>query len=113
MISTELKETFDRIVDAFLFLDKNGDGKLNKKDVDKSLNEFYPWEKSPGAGNIWKNPFSIDCFPSIHFFFFVFKFLAVIVNFLLISRCNLCKTMQWRWTRTGMGRSASENFSLL
>ncbi|XP_044498196.1 probable calcium-binding protein CML22 isoform X2 [Mangifera indica] len=53
--STELKETFDRIVDAFLFLDKNGDGKLNKKDVDKSLNEFYPWEKSPG--NISKNPF--------------------------------------------------------
>ncbi|KAJ0093152.1 hypothetical protein Patl1_25987 [Pistacia atlantica] len=55
VISKELKETFDRIVDAFLFLDKNGDGKLNKKDVDKSLNEFYPWEKSPG--NILKNPF--------------------------------------------------------
>lgn len=70
MGSTELKETFDRIVDAFLFLDKNGDGKLNKKDVDKSLNEFYPWEKSPG--NISKNPFSIDCFPSMLSFFFRF-----------------------------------------
>ncbi|KDP39372.1 hypothetical protein JCGZ_01129 [Jatropha curcas] len=45
--SRELEATFDTIVEAFLFLDKNGDGKLNKKDVLKALNEASPWEKSP------------------------------------------------------------------
>lgn len=45
--SPQLKATFDVIIEAFLFLDKNGDGKLNKKDMAKSLNEDSPWEKSP------------------------------------------------------------------
>ncbi|KAJ0034713.1 hypothetical protein Pint_25414 [Pistacia integerrima] len=53
--SPELKATFDTIVDAFLFLDKNGDGKLNKKDMLKSLNESYPREKSPA--HVTKNRF--------------------------------------------------------
>ncbi|KAJ9154017.1 hypothetical protein P3X46_027397 [Hevea brasiliensis] len=47
MGSPELEATFDTLVEAFLFLDKNGDGKLNKKDVLKALNEDSPWEKSP------------------------------------------------------------------
>ncbi|KAL5781433.1 hypothetical protein ACOSP7_006462 [Xanthoceras sorbifolium] len=45
--SPQLEATFDAIVEAFLFLDKNGDGKLNKEDMIKSLNESSPWEKSP------------------------------------------------------------------
>ncbi|OAY28255.1 probable calcium-binding protein CML22 isoform X1 [Manihot esculenta] len=47
MGSPELEATFDTLVEAFLFLDKNGDGKLNKKDVLKALDEESPWEKSP------------------------------------------------------------------
>ncbi|XP_021911342.1 probable calcium-binding protein CML22, partial [Carica papaya] len=47
MGSPELEATFDTIVNVFLFLDKNGDGKLNKKDMIKALNEACPWEKSP------------------------------------------------------------------
>lgn len=47
MGSPELKATFDTIIEAFLFLDKNGDGKLNKKDMIKAMNEDFPMEKSP------------------------------------------------------------------
>ncbi|KAL3506391.1 hypothetical protein ACH5RR_031773 [Cinchona calisaya] len=47
MLSPQLEATFNTIIEAFLFLDKNGDGKLNKKDVVKALNEASPWEKSP------------------------------------------------------------------
>lgn len=47
MGSPELEATFDTIVKAFLFLDKNGAGKLNKKDMIKALNEDSPREKSP------------------------------------------------------------------
>lgn len=47
MGSPELKATFDTIIEAFLFLDKNGDGKLNKKDMIKAMNEDDPMEKSP------------------------------------------------------------------
>ncbi|XVE81372.1 hypothetical protein DITRI_Ditri15bG0058200 [Diplodiscus trichospermus] len=47
MDSPQLEATFDTIVEAFVFLDKNGDGKLNKKDMMKALNEASPWERSP------------------------------------------------------------------
>ncbi|CAK9165518.1 unnamed protein product [Ilex paraguariensis] len=47
MGSPQLEATFDAIIEAFLFLDKNGDGKLNKKDMMKALNEASPREKSP------------------------------------------------------------------
>lgn len=47
MGSPELKATFDSIIDAFLFLDKNGDGKLDKKDIVKSMNDDFAKEKSP------------------------------------------------------------------
>ncbi|PHT61314.1 putative calcium-binding protein CML22 [Capsicum annuum] len=45
--SPELEATFNTIVEAFLFLDKGGDGKLHKKDVIKVLNDECPSEKSP------------------------------------------------------------------
>ncbi|KAI3823103.1 hypothetical protein L1987_04530 [Smallanthus sonchifolius] len=45
--SPKLKATFDTIIEAFLFLDKNGDGKLNKKDMIKAMNADIPMEKSP------------------------------------------------------------------
>lgn len=60
MGSPELEATFDTLVEAFLFLDKNGDGKLNKKDVLKALDEESPWEKSPA--HISKSRFSIKSF---------------------------------------------------
>ncbi|XP_054806053.1 probable calcium-binding protein CML22 [Prosopis cineraria] len=44
---TQLGKIFNTIVEVFLFLDKNGDGKLNKKDVVKTLNETYSRERSP------------------------------------------------------------------
>lgn len=47
VLSPELQATFNTIIEVFLFLDKNGDGKLHKKDVVKALNEDSPWEKSP------------------------------------------------------------------
>ncbi|KAK9288456.1 hypothetical protein L1049_016913 [Liquidambar formosana] len=47
MGSPQLEATFDTIVEAFLFLDKNGDGKLNKNDMVRALNEASPFEKSP------------------------------------------------------------------
>ncbi|KAL7618184.1 hypothetical protein Lser_V15G02752 [Lactuca serriola] len=45
--SPVLKATFDTIIEAFLFLDKNGDGKLNKKDISKAMNDHFPLEKAP------------------------------------------------------------------
>ncbi|GLT68620.1 hypothetical protein SLA2020_408310 [Shorea laevis] len=45
--SPNIEATFNTIVEAFLFLDKNGDGKLNKQDMIKALNDYSPWEKSP------------------------------------------------------------------
>lgn len=47
MGSPQLKSTFDAIIEAFMFLDKNGDGKLNKKDMAKSMNDASHLEKSP------------------------------------------------------------------
>ena len=57
MYSPQLEATFDAIVEAFLFLDKNGDGKLNKKDMIKALNEASPWERSPA--HVTRTRFSI------------------------------------------------------
>ncbi|XP_043722391.1 probable calcium-binding protein CML22 [Telopea speciosissima] len=48
MGSQQLDATFDTIVQAFLFLDKNGDGKVNKNDMVRALNEGSHQEKSPG-----------------------------------------------------------------
>ncbi|XP_030462982.1 probable calcium-binding protein CML22 [Syzygium oleosum] len=45
--SPSVEATFDTIIEAFLFLDKDGDGKLKKKDVFKALNEASPRERSP------------------------------------------------------------------
>ncbi|XP_058093634.1 probable calcium-binding protein CML22 isoform X2 [Magnolia sinica] len=43
----QLEATFDTIVEAFLFLDNNRDGKLNKNDMVRALNGASPLEKSP------------------------------------------------------------------
>lgn len=45
--SPQLKATFDAIIEAFLFFDKNGDGKLNKKDMINALNDDSQFERSP------------------------------------------------------------------
>ncbi|KAH0994189.1 hypothetical protein GBA52_005672 [Prunus armeniaca] len=45
--SPQLEATFDTLIEVFSFLDKNGDGKLNKTDMVKALNEASPLEKSP------------------------------------------------------------------
>ncbi|CAL5395057.1 unnamed protein product [Camellia sinensis] len=47
MGSPQIEATFDTIIEAFLFLDKNGDGKLNKNDMVKALNGDSPLEISP------------------------------------------------------------------
>lgn len=47
MSSPQLKTTFDAIIEAFMFLDKNGDGKLNKKDMVKAMNDASHLERSP------------------------------------------------------------------
>ncbi|KAF9606791.1 hypothetical protein IFM89_028167 [Coptis chinensis] len=43
-MGSELEATFNTIVEAFLFFDKNGDGKLNRKEMVKAMNEASPWE---------------------------------------------------------------------
>ncbi|KAG2721111.1 hypothetical protein I3760_02G066300 [Carya illinoinensis] len=45
--SPQLEATFDTVIEVFLFLDKNGNGKLNKNDMVKALNDASPREKSP------------------------------------------------------------------
>lgn len=56
--SPQLEATFDTVIEVFSFLDKNGDGKLNKTEVVKALNEASPREKSPA--HVSRNRFSID-----------------------------------------------------
>nr|XP_043609586.1 probable calcium-binding protein CML22 isoform X2 [Erigeron canadensis] len=81
MGSLELKATFDSIIEAFLYLDKNGDGKLDKKDMIQAMNDDFRKEKSPT--HITMNRFS---------------------NY-LTSTTKLYK----RWTGIRMGKSGSEN----
>lgn len=45
--SRELEGTFKLLVEAFVFLDKNGDGMLERKDFVVALNEAPSKEKSP------------------------------------------------------------------
>ncbi|RDX62667.1 putative calcium-binding protein CML22, partial [Mucuna pruriens] len=40
-------EIFNTIVEAFVFFDQNGDGKLNQKDMVRTLSETNPRERSP------------------------------------------------------------------
>lgn len=69
VLSPELQATFNTIIEAFLFLDKNGDGKLHKKDVVKALNEDSPWEKSPA--HVTRTRFSTIIYIYIHFIYYV------------------------------------------
>jgi len=58
----QLGQVFDTIVEIFLFFDQNGDGKLNKKDMIRTMNETNPRERSPA--HVTKNRFSIVHFNS-------------------------------------------------
>lgn len=58
MCSPQIEATFNTIIEVFLFLDKNGVGKLKKKDVVKALNEASPREKSPS--HITRSRFSYE-----------------------------------------------------
>ncbi|CAI9117758.1 OLC1v1019239C2 [Oldenlandia corymbosa var. corymbosa] len=57
ILTPQLEGTFRTIIEAFLFLDKSGHGKLNKKDVVKALNDASPWERSPS--HVTRTRFSI------------------------------------------------------
>lgn len=56
--SPSVEATFDTIIEAFLFLDKDGDGKLKKEDVFKALNEASPRERSPR--HVYRKRFSTN-----------------------------------------------------
>lgn len=94
--SPQLEATFDTIIEVFMFLDKNGNGKLNKKDMVKALNETSPWEKSPS--HITKSRFSIKCFTGyslnfILFLFFIVKFFCfglIFLSFPSFFPSNFC-----------------------
>ncbi|KAK7293251.1 hypothetical protein RJT34_16114 [Clitoria ternatea] len=43
----QIGEIFNTIVEVFLFFDQNGDGKLNQKDIVRTLNETSARERSP------------------------------------------------------------------
>ncbi|XP_020224399.1 probable calcium-binding protein CML22 [Cajanus cajan] len=43
----QVGEIFNTIVEVFVFFDQNGDGKINQKDMVKTLNETNPRERSP------------------------------------------------------------------
>lgn len=110
MGSSHLKSTFDAIVEVFLFLDKNGDGKLNKKDMIKALNESSPRERSPA--HITRTLFSIACFTcyTCNLYFCCCGCGKVLLVFCF---SNSCDKMQRKWTGTEMEWSASGNFCLL
>lgn len=114
----QLGAIFNTIVEVFLFLDKNGDGKLNKKDMVRTLNETYPWERSPA--NVTKIRFSIIyitfvlilltfsmcCFS---FFYSLPSCFITFPEFLLL----FWSFLQKKWTGTEMGRSLSGSSSLV
>jgi hypothetical protein len=75
--SPQLEATFDTIIEVFFFLDKNGDGRLNKKDVVKALNEASPWEKSPS--HITRTRFSMN-FASLAILWLLFWFLYSLIQ---------------------------------
>lgn len=66
MFSPQIEAIFTMITEVFLFLDKNGVGKLKKKDVVKALNEASPKEKSPS--HITRSRFSYE--PSFLLWYF-------------------------------------------
>ncbi|XP_042059891.1 probable calcium-binding protein CML22 isoform X2 [Salvia splendens] len=102
-----IETTLNAIIEVFLFIDKNGVGKLKKKDVVKALNEASPKEKSPS--HITHNRFSYEPF----FFFDNFNILRS-SWFITGKRCVWLLTvalllMQKKWTGIRTGRLASRN----
>ncbi|TKW24260.1 hypothetical protein SEVIR_3G041000v4 [Setaria viridis] len=45
--SAKLNYVFDELIDAFLFFDKDGDGKMKRKDVTQRMNEESHQERTP------------------------------------------------------------------
>ncbi|OEL36655.1 putative calcium-binding protein CML22 [Dichanthelium oligosanthes] len=45
--SAKLNYVFDELIDAFLFFDKDGDGKMKRKDVTQRMNEASHQERTP------------------------------------------------------------------
>ncbi|PUZ64026.1 hypothetical protein GQ55_3G111200 [Panicum hallii var. hallii] len=45
--SAKLNYVFDELIDAFLFFDKDGDGKMKRKDVTRRMNEASHQERTP------------------------------------------------------------------
>ncbi|TVU17854.1 hypothetical protein EJB05_33914, partial [Eragrostis curvula] len=45
--SAKLNYVFDELIDAFLFFDKDGDGKMRRKDVTRRMNETSHQERTP------------------------------------------------------------------
>lgn len=45
--SAKLNCVFDELIDAFLFFDKDGDGKMKRKDVTRRMNEEAHQERTP------------------------------------------------------------------
>ena len=76
MASPQLEATFDTIVEAFLFLDNNGDGKLNKKDMVKALNAASPCERS--SAHITRTRFGTHPFAMILQLLFLTYFLRFV-----------------------------------
>lgn len=45
--SAKLNYVFDELIDAFIFFDKDGDGKMKRKDVTHRMNEASHQERTP------------------------------------------------------------------
>jgi calcium-binding protein CML len=45
--SAKLNYVFDELIDAFLFFNKEGDGKMRRKDVTQRMNEASHQERTP------------------------------------------------------------------
>lgn len=109
-------EIFNTIVEVFLFFDKNGDGKLNKKDIIRTLNETSPLEKSPA--HITEKRFS----NIIYFTSMLLLTFCMLFNFFFSPSFSFftcfdfpfwLSSLQKKWTGTRMGRSLLGSSSLV
>jgi calcium-binding protein CML len=86
---------FDELIDAFLFFDKDGDGKMKRKDVTQRMNEESHQERTPSH-------ITAQLFSSVH----TLSTPAPSLPLLLCTACHslLVLNLQRRWTSTGTGR---------
>jgi calcium-binding protein CML len=62
--SAKLNYVFDELIDAFLFFNKEGNGKMRRKDVTQRMNEASHQERTPS--HITTQLFSQYCLFFIH-----------------------------------------------